>query len=409
MVASCAGTTNRNVEVADSTTTTVDEGVTTSTPPDCAEILPPAAQAGQLLMVMVTTPHLAEEQLSSGRVGGFGLKGRQADDVGAEVAETVADAAITPFVASDEEGGTVQRLAAALGDLPSAETMAEGSPEDAAATMGTYAEAMVGLGFNMVFGPVADVGAGSDLGTRVFGDDPEAVSSYVDAIIDAQMAAGITPVVKHWPGIGSGGTDPHMALDSLDPVQDLRASDLTVFDSAIAAGVPAIMVAHAAVEGLTEPDEPTSVSRAAITGELRDRQGFDGLVITDSLGMGAIVNTTQQDVAAELAIAAGADVALLSGTDVVEAAHTRLTEAIMTGRIPAEQVAESVRRVLRLKRTDDRCLDIAATFSGLQQELAAEVDVTGGSAPATDDSTTGDSSTTDEDGIADSGINDAGG
>lgn len=354
-------------------TTTPESSTTTTAPPRCAEQLPPAAQAGQLIMVMVTAPQLATEVLSSGRVGGFGLKGRQSSDVGDEVAAAVADAPLTPFVASDEEGGTVQRLAAALGELSSAERLAEGDPEDAGRVIGDYASGMAGLGFNMNFGPVADVGSGSDLGSRSFGDDAGTVAEFVEAIVAAQGEAGLTSVVKHWPGIGGGDADPHVALDDLAPLPELRSSDLTVFDRAIAAGAPAIMVAHATVEGLTADDEPTSLSRAAITDELRGRQGFDGLVITDSLGMGAVVTTTPQDEAAERAIAAGADIALVSGTDVVERTHLRLTAAITHGRIPKAQVVESVGRVLKLKGIEGQCLDLAASFSRLQQEVGPAV------------------------------------
>lgn len=370
LVAACTGTSDGQVEIAadrDATTTTSS----TAPPPDCAELLPPAAQAGQLLMVMVTSPALAEPVLSAGTVGGFGLKGRQSAEIGDEIAAAVEGAPVTPFVAGDEEGGTVQRLSAALGELPSAEELAEGTPSEAGAQFTDYAQGMAELGFNMNFGPVADVGDGSDLGSRSFGDDPSIVSSYTDVIIRAQEDAGILSVVKHWPGIGGGSTDPHLSLSVGESIDELRAEDLLPFDRAFAAGASGVMVAHALVPGLTADDEPASLSRAAITGELRERQGFDGLVVTDSLGMGAIVNTVSQDEAAERSIAAGADVALLSGADVVDAVHTRLTEAIAEGRIPSDQVVESVRRVLTAKGIEGDCVDLAAAYSSRLADAAA--------------------------------------
>ncbi len=344
LVVACTGTSGNQVQVraeeqpAGSTTTT--------RPPDCAQMLPPAAQAGQLLMVMVTSPNLASDALSAGTVGGFGLKGRQSADIGEQVSDATAGAPVPPFVASDEEGGTVQRLALAIDELPSAAEMAEDTPSAAGEAFADYATAMVSLGFNMNFGPVVDVGSGSDLGTRSFGDDATTVASYTDVIVKSQEKAGLASVVKHWPGIGGGTTDPHLGLDSLDPIEELRAEDLVAFQRAFDAGASGVMVAHATVPGLTAEDEPASLSRAAITDELRERMGFDGLVVTDSLGMGAIVNTVPQDEAAEKAIAAGADIALLSGADVIESAHERLTEAITEGRIPAEQVEASLRRRL---------------------------------------------------------------
>ena len=122
MLAACTGTSGNQVEVRAEEAPV--ESTTTTAPPDCAELLPPAAQAGQLLMVMVTSPQLATESLADGVVGGFGLKGRQSADVGDEVAGAIADAPVPPFVASDEEGGTVQRLGLAIDDLPSAADLA---------------------------------------------------------------------------------------------------------------------------------------------------------------------------------------------------------------------------------------------------------------------------------------------
>lgn len=368
LLASCAGTTSNEVVVTSDEREDDDEQVaatTTTAPPDCAETLTPSAQAGQLLMVMVTAPTVATEQLADGTVSGFGLKGRQSTAVGDEIAEAVTGAPLPPFVAGDEEGGTVQRLTNTLGALPSAAELGGATPADAATQLGDYAQGMVDLGFNMNFGPVADVGSGSGLGSRSFGDDPEAVATFTDAIIGAQEEVGIASMVKHWPGIGGGGLDPHDALDTLAPIEELRATDLVPFDRAIAAGTSGVMVAHAEVPGLTEPGEPASLSRAAITGELRERQGFDGLVVTDSLGMGAVVLTTPEDEAAERAIAAGADLALVSSTEVAEIVHDRLTDAISSGRLPQEQVVASVRRVLAAKGVTGDCLDVVAAYSAV--------------------------------------------
>ncbi len=391
LFSSCAGTTSNEVVVTEAESDDDAElaATTTTAPPDCAETLTPSAQAGQLLMVMVTAPTVATEQLADGTVGGFGLKGRQSTDIGDEIAEAIAGAPLPPFVAGDEEGGTVQRLTNALGVLPSAAEFARATPADAAIQLGEYAQGMADLGLNMNFGPVADVGSGSGLGSRSFGDDPETVAAFSEAIISAQEEAGIDSMVKHWPGIGGGGLDPHDALDTLAPVEELRASDLVPFDRAIAAGTSGVMVAHAEIPGLTEPGEPASLSRAAITGELRERQGFDGLVVTDSLGMGAVVLTTPQDEAAERSIAAGADLALVSGTEVAEITHARLTDAISSGRLPEDQVVASVRRVLAAKGVSGECLDVVAAYSAIENR----------SDPA------GDPPPTTEAGIVDRGIN----
>ena len=298
-VQGCTGTSDSQVAVRSPDDVEAGAGqATTTTPPDCAEMLPPEGQASQLLMVMTGSPAEAAPTISGGLVGGFGLKGNQSEDVGTEVATAIAEAPLTPIVASDEEGGTVQRLRSAIGQIPSARELAKKTPAEAAAVHAEHAAAMKALGFTMDFAPVADVGSGSDLGSRSFGNDPTQVSSFVNAVFPAIAGAGVTPVVKHWPGLGAGNTDPHDALGTLADVETLRARDLLPFDAAIASGVPAIMVTHAEVPGLTAEGEPTSLSTAAITGELRGRQGFTGLVITDSLGMGAVADLgTQADLA----------------------------------------------------------------------------------------------------------------
>jgi beta-N-acetylhexosaminidase len=374
LVAACAGTSRVDIESSDVAATARAAPTTAPAPePDCAELLPPAAQAGQMIMALVTSPVYATDALTTGRAGGVALKGRQSAQVGDEVAAAVADAPIEPFVASDEEGGTVQRLAAALGDLPSAAALGEGSPRETEQVIAEYAAEMSSLGFNMNFAPVADVGEGSDLGSRTYGDDPDEVTAFVAASLAAHSAAGVMPVVKHWPGIGTGETDPHESLDAIGPLEDLRESDMSVFQRAIELGAPAVMVGHVAIDGLTGEDEPASMSRAAITGELRRRQGFSGLVITDSLIMGAVADSVPQDVATERAIVAGADVALVADSEEIDDAHRRLTGAIMSGQVPQEQVTASVRRILDAKGVEGPCLDLVEGFQPLQQELAAEV------------------------------------
>ncbi len=333
--------------------------------------LPTSGQAAQLVMVMVADPSHAADALEAGTVSGYGLKGNQRSDV-ADAIEATAGLSVLPIsVAVDEEGGTVQRLRYSAGRLPSAEDMAEGTPAQAANEVEAHARRMADMGVTMNFAPVADVGSGAGLGSRSFGDDPTTVSEFAVAVGNANAAGGVTPVVKHWPGIGGAGVDPHNSLPTLDPVEELRAVDMAPFRSAFEAGAPAVMVAHAEVPGLTADGEPASLSRAAITDELRNSEGFGGVVMTDSLGMGAIVDDHTQAEAAELAISAGADIALVSGTDVVNGVHERLVEAITEGRIPAEQVEASVRRVLSLRGIEGECFDAVSEYAA-QARLEAD-------------------------------------
>ena len=377
VVAGCTGTGGGQVEVR-SATTERPPSTTTTAPPDCADMLPPEARAVQLVMAMVPAPTSATEELAAGLLGGIALEGNQRSDVAAQIREATADVPLPVIVAADEEGGGVQRLRLAAGSIPSAADLAEGTPEEAADVVGQHAATVRELGVTMMLAPVADVGSGSGLGTRSFGRDPLEVSAFVEALVPAIRDAGVVPVVKHWPGIGAGGPDPHQRLPTLAEVETLRTRDLVPFDRAIAVGAPAIMVTHAAVPGLTAPGEPASLSRNAITGELRGRQGFDGLVLTDDLSMAAVTNLTTEPEAAELAIAAGADVALVGDLDVAERTRARLVDAITTGRLPEGQVVDSVRRVLRVKGVSGPCLDAVSRYSALLRSAAAPDTSTGG-------------------------------
>lgn len=361
----CAGTSTQQVAGEPETTTTTATTTSTTEAPDCAATLPSAAQASQLLMVMVNDPSHAADGLAGALVGGFGLKGEQRSDVGDAIAEVTADLPLPATVAVDEEGGPVQRLRYSAGRLPSASEMASMEPSEVEGLMADHAARMAEVGVTMDFAPVADLRNDEILEDRTFSEDPEVVATYAAALSAGISSAGITPVAKHWPGIGGSDSDPHEALPVLSPIEELRSGDLRAFQPLIDEGSVAVMVAHAEVPGLTDAGQPASLSRAAITGELRGNEGFSGVVITDSLGMGAVVNQMTQADAAEAAISAGADIALLSGVDVIGDAHDRLTDAIEEGRIPADQVEESVRRVLAMKGIDGECFDAISAYGAI--------------------------------------------
>lgn len=410
LVTACAGTSNQQVAVKAETTVPSETTTTTTTPPDCAATLPTTALASQLLMVMVTDPSQAADGLSNGLVGGFGLKGEQRSDVNEAITAATSELPLPATVAVDEEGGSVQRLRYSAGRLPSAQEMSEMETSEVTSVVAEHATRMAEIGVTMNFAPVADLRNDRILEGRTYSEDPRAVATYAGAVVEGNSSAGITPVLKHWPGIGGSGTDPHESLPVLAPIEELRTKDLTAFEPLLDLEPVAVMVAHAEIPGLTELGEPASLSRRAITEELRGSQGFDGLVITDSLGMGAVVNQMTQAEAAERAIAAGADIALLSGTDVVADAHAQLVSAIEEGRIDAEQVEESVRRVLATKGIEGECFDAISAYGAIGRTQAdqdgadqdgeatpgqtGEVTDGGINDPATTGSDTGDADTT---------------
>jgi beta-N-acetylhexosaminidase len=305
-------------------------------------------QVAQLLVVLVPTPRAGLEVVRSGLVGGIALVGNQEATVVGEIDQLNDEnpSELDLIVASDEEGGTVQRMRKVLGPIPSAaETAATLDPTAAGAAAEGYARRLAELGVTMSFGPVLDVGGGEVMGSRVFSSDPNVVSSYGTAVMEGIRRAGLTPVVKHWPGLGSGTLDTHDHLAVLDPPEVLATRDLVPFRAAFAAGAPAVMVSHGVVPGWSET--PVSRSVEAITGELRGTEGFDGLVVTDALGMGAV--GLPEPEAAEAAIAAGADIALLSEPAMVADTHARLVEAVSSERLSPERVREAVGHVLEIK------------------------------------------------------------
>lgn len=355
VAASCTGATDAIVLAGDDEPTTTAATTTTLPLPACVAQLTPEQKAGQLLMVLVPSPAAAGDLVGAGLIGGYALVGPQSGDVAGEVAAVASRSRIPVFASGDEEGGTVQRFRDMLGALPSAATLAsEHDPAGAARIFGEYGAKLKGLGLNMNFGPSLDVGGGSGLGTRSFSDDVARVGDFGLAVIGAVEQAGLIPVAKHWPGIGGGVADPHKSASPIAPVASLRERDMVPFDRAIAEGLDAIMVSHAIVPDLSD-GLPASLSRSAITGELRERHRFEGLVVTDSLGMGAVAAHYDNSAAAVVSIAAGADIALVSMATSVLGAHSGLVGAITSGSIPAEQIDRSVGRVLTAKGVTGDC------------------------------------------------------
>lgn len=264
---------------------------------------------------------------------------------------TVTGAIPQPFVATDEEGGRVQRLTSVIGSLPSARTMhATMTPAQITRTVQRHAEKMRRLGVTMDFAPDADVSDESDqevIGDRSFSNDPHAVTTDAVAFAKGLQAAGVTPVFKHFPGHGHASGDSHTGLVTTPPLSSLRTSDLVPYTTGLRQ-VPgaAVMVGHLIVPGLTG-GLPASVSRSAITDLLRDEIGFDGLVITDDLGaMKGILDIYGTPSAAAIQAAkAGADL-LLAPTGSMDAIVDGIVAGVGSGEIDRAQITASANRIL---------------------------------------------------------------
>jgi len=326
-------------------------------PTDVLACLNQRQRVGQLIWPLATEaelPNARRLQVIS-EVGGIGLLGIPDPTIKDAIAELQSAGPLELVIASDEEGGLVQRLAGVLGVVPSAAQLAANrSPGEVRTLMTDYAAGMVDLGVTMAFAPVVDIGGGPGIGSRAFGDDPAVVTEYAGAVAEGLRAGGVTPVFKHFPGHGSASADSHISLPVTPPLSELRQKDLLPYESLLPTA-EAVMVAHLSVPGLSD-ETPTSLSPNTIGQLLRSEFAYNGLVISDAMNMGAITNNWSVPEAAELSISAGADVILLGKIDEVEPVVDHLVASINAGQLNPNRVDEAARRVLALKDTTSLCV-----------------------------------------------------
>ncbi len=288
-------------------------------------------------------------------VGGIVILGGGArSSVGRDLAAVLKAAphGVKPFIASDEEGGQVQRLREVVYALPSARVQGGWSTSKTKATAKDYGARLRKLHVSVVFGPVADLdvpGRYMSSLDRCFSRESKVVGSHVVAWVTGMRASRVLSTVKHWPGHG-WATDTHSGAARVPSLSVLRREDMVPFEQAFDAGVPLVMVGHLRSKGLTGDDTPASLSRQALT-YLRGRAGDTTVIITDSLSMAATTKALgiRLPTAAVRALKAGADLALFATGDpgpVIDA----VTAAIKSRRIPRADAEAKVLRVLELKR-----------------------------------------------------------
>ena len=309
-------------------------------------------------------------------LGGVLLFGTAPPDLAARLSRLRAVGQVVPFVASDEEGGLVQRLRPLLPALPSAEVLGRTrTPPQVRALALSYGRRMRAIGVDMDLAPVADLAVpGRYIARthRAFSASPGAVAAFTVAWQQGMAAAGVAAVAKHWPGHGSA-PDSHDRAAIAPPLATLATRDLVPFRELERAGIPAVMVGHLLVPGLTEPGLPASLSPGAYR-YLRAQAGPGRLLLTDSLDMGAIRRGAglTAGAAALRALRAGADMVLLDPGGpgpVIDA----VASALAGGRLPRAQAAASARRVLTVKRTLSAPLPPAALLPGPGAVTAAPV------------------------------------
>ena len=259
------------------------------------------------------------------------------------------------LVSIDQEGGVVQRLKVGVDTVPSAASVgANGDPAYARQVARDNGRTLRRLGVTMVMAPVADVDpdGSSVMGSRTYSPDRDVAAEMVTATVEGYLDAGVIPAVKHFPGLGTVTGDSHHSLpEQGKSLAKLRRTDLVPFEAAIKAGAPVIMTGHVAVDAV-EPGMPASISAGVVQGLLRDTLGFHGVAVTDSQGMGPINGPYNS--------AEGAVRSLLAGNDLVlnspypRKARRAVQQAVTTGRLPAERLAEAAARVLALRAYQQR-------------------------------------------------------
>ncbi len=261
------------------------------------------------------------------------------------------------FIAVDEEGGLVSRI------TKSSEMHATVFPNNA--VIGKKGDTklakdiaaaisleIASLGFNMNFAPIADINTNPNnpvIGKRAYGSDPEVVRKMVSAAVSGMQSNSVSSVLKHFPGHGDTVNDSHDGTASVShSMERLLSIELLPFMDGITAGADGVMTAHILTPEIPGDNVPATLKPEILTGILREELGFEGLVITDAMNMGAITQHYEPGEAAVRAILAGADIILMP--EDLQLAIAGLKAGIESGRISVERIDESLRRILRIKQ-----------------------------------------------------------
>jgi beta-N-acetylhexosaminidase len=310
--------------------------------------------AGQLMMIRLFGTSLDEDTadfIRTNRIGGACLFRQNMLDAAQLTAftgalrEAMGEHAL---IALDQEGGAVVR---ALWVPPPPSAMALGAADDprlARDVGAAVARAVKSMGFNWNFAPVLDLNnnpLNPVIAERSFGADPRRAAEIALAWMAGSASEGVACCVKHFPGHGDTHVDSHRDLPTVDkPLAELERFEFAPFRAALPLA-PAVMTAHIVYPAL-DPDHPATMSRAILTGLLRERWGFEGVIITDGMDMHAIAHRYGAGQAAVNALLAGADMVMAIGSRASqEETLDAITEAIADGRLPMHEVQARIDRL----------------------------------------------------------------
>lgn len=260
------------------------------------------------------------------------------------------------FISIDQEGGLVQRLYN-LKDIkptyiPSMFEVGKLKDKEVAYQVGeVMAKELRTIGVNLTFAPVIDIYTNeknSVIGSRAFGTTKEVVINNAIPLANGLSDNGVIPVFKHFPGHGDTHVDSHVGLPIVDKtLEQLKELELVPFKEAIQNNAKMIMVGHIAYPNITGNNTPATLSYKMVTEVLREEMGFDGIVITDALNMGALTENYTDAEIYEMAIIAGVDILLMPNGS--SKTISLIKESISNGKITEERINQSLRRILTLK------------------------------------------------------------
>ncbi len=315
----------------------------------CMARLPLDVRIGQTMLVTTTDLGRVQPWLEDGLIAGILSNGRLDVPTAAALELATTGTRYGALLAADEEGGPVSRYADVIGAIPSAQRQAWSmSPEQVRAMYLGHGQALADWGVDLVFAPVVDVGHGPGIGARSYSTDPDVVTEFGTAAAQGYADAGLLPVLKHFPGQGSATADTHYELAVGPPIDQLRAVDLVPFAEIPDEVDVGVMIGHTTIPGYS--DTPASQSRATIEGLLIDELGFDGLIVSDALGMAASGEPTQGGALVGF-LAAGGDLGIV-GPGGSQEGRRALRKALQDGTVSQERLNDAAAAVLAVKGVD---------------------------------------------------------
>lgn len=343
-------------------------------------------KAGQLLIVGFKGTFLndrTKSYINDLKVGGLILFDRNIESKGQiiglveEIKGSNAEEDIPLFLCIDEEGGSISRLPKEYRRLPDPFQIGEINDVDLAFQFGQLLGNRVkSLGLNLNFAPVLDIHSNPDnpvIGKRAYGTNPERVSDIGLEVAKGIRNSSIIPAVKHFPGHGDTSTDSHLELPIIDKsLEELRNFELIPFEDAIENNIEMIMMAHILLPSL-DKDYPATLSKKIVHDLLRDEMGYEGVIVSDDMTMGAIVNNfTLEDACIDF-LKAGGDILLVChGEDNPRIVFDKIIDAVEIGELSMEEIDEKVYRILELK---DRYLKVGNVDLNLEElnNMAEEI------------------------------------